>query len=99
MPCRQENVVHSSSEICQPFFENAGTRLVRTQHKDNSFHGKRNKLQKIIRTTIWGVQLKSGDNWINEFDVSRFQIERTTKLMFIRLIYFLAFSNLWHICN
>jgi hypothetical protein len=33
------------------------------------------------------VQLKSGDNSINEFNVSRFQIERTTKSMFIRLIY------------
>jgi hypothetical protein len=78
----------SSSEICQPFFENAGTRPVRTQHKDNSFYGKRN-IGKFTRSTIWGVQLKSGDNGINEFDISRFQIERTTKLMFIRLIYFL----------
>jgi hypothetical protein len=52
---------HSSSEICQPFFENAGTRSVRTQHKDNSFQGKRN-IAKFTRSTIWGVQLKSGDN-------------------------------------
>jgi hypothetical protein len=44
-----------SSEICQPFFENAGTRPVRTQHKDNSFHGKRN-IAKFTRSTIWGVQ-------------------------------------------
>jgi hypothetical protein len=77
---------HSSSEICQPFLENAGTRPVRSQHKDNSFYGKRNTA-KFTRSTIWGVQLKSGDNSINEFDVSRSQIERTTKLMFIRLIY------------
>jgi hypothetical protein len=54
-------VPHSSNEICQPFFENAVTRLVRTQHKDNSFHGKRN-IAKFTRSTIWGVQLKSGDN-------------------------------------
>jgi hypothetical protein len=54
-------VPHSSSEICQFFFENAGTRPVQTQHKDNSFHGKRN-IAKITRSTIWGVQLKSGDN-------------------------------------
>jgi hypothetical protein len=53
-------VPHSSSEICQPFFENAGTPPVRTQHKDNSFHGKRN-IAKFTRSTIWGVQLKSGD--------------------------------------
>jgi hypothetical protein len=33
-------VPHSLSEICQPFFEKAGTRPVRTQHKDNSFMGK-----------------------------------------------------------
>jgi hypothetical protein len=51
---------HSSSEICQPLFENAGTRPVRTQHKDNSFYGKRN-IAKFTRSTIWGVQLKSGD--------------------------------------
>jgi hypothetical protein len=38
-----------------------GTRPVRTQHKDNSFHGKRN-IAKFTRSTIWGVQLKSGDN-------------------------------------
>jgi hypothetical protein len=52
---------HSTSEICQPFFENAGRRPVRTQHKANSFHGKRN-IAKFTRSTIWGVQLKSGDN-------------------------------------
>jgi hypothetical protein len=52
---------HSSSEICQPFFEKTGTRPVRTQHKDNNFHGKRN-IAKFTRSTIWGVQLKSGDN-------------------------------------
>jgi hypothetical protein len=52
---------HSSSEICQTLFENAGTRPVRTQHKDNSFYGKRN-IAKFTRSTIWGVQLKSGDN-------------------------------------
>jgi hypothetical protein len=35
---------------------------------------------------------------VRQFDVSRFQIDRTTKSMFIRLIYFLlAFSNWWHI--
>jgi hypothetical protein len=56
-----ENYTTSSSEICQPFFENAGTRPVRTQHKDNIFHGKRN-FAKFTRSTIWGVQLKSGDN-------------------------------------
>jgi hypothetical protein len=32
-----------------------------SQHKDNSFHGKRN-ITKFTRSTIWGVQLKSGDN-------------------------------------
>jgi hypothetical protein len=52
---------HSSSEICPPFFENAGTRPIQTQHKDNSFHGKRN-IAKFTHSTIWGVQLKSGDN-------------------------------------
>jgi hypothetical protein len=52
---------HSSSEICQPLFENAGTRPVQTQRKDNSFYGKRN-IAKFTRSTIWGVQLKSGDN-------------------------------------
>jgi hypothetical protein len=52
---------HSSSEICQPFFENENTRPVQTQHKDNSFYGKRN-IAKFTRSTIWGVQLKSGDN-------------------------------------
>jgi hypothetical protein len=31
------------------------------QYKDNSFHGKRN-IAKVTRSTIWGVQLKSGDN-------------------------------------
>jgi hypothetical protein len=51
----------SSSEICQPFLENAGTRPVRTQHKDNGFHAKRN-IAKCTRSTIWGVQLKLGDN-------------------------------------
>jgi hypothetical protein len=54
-------IPHSSSEICQPFYENAGTRPVRTQHKDNSFHGKRD-IAKFTRSTIWGVQLKLGDN-------------------------------------
>jgi hypothetical protein len=52
-------VPHSSSEIRQPFFENAGTRPVRTQHKDNGFHGKKN-IAKFTRSTIRGVQLKSG---------------------------------------
>jgi hypothetical protein len=49
--------------FCWPLFENAGTRPVQTQHKSNVhiFMGKET-LQKIIRTTIWGVQLKSGDN-------------------------------------
>jgi hypothetical protein len=37
------------------------TRHVRTQHKDNGFHGKRN-IAKFTRSTILGVQLKSGDN-------------------------------------
>jgi hypothetical protein len=54
-------VPHSSSEICQPVFENAGTRPVRTQHKDNSFHGKIN-IAKFTRWIIWGVQIKTGDN-------------------------------------
>jgi hypothetical protein len=36
-------------------------RPVRTQHKDNSFHGKRN-IAKFTRSKIWGAQLKSGDN-------------------------------------
>jgi hypothetical protein len=52
---------HSSSEICQTFFENAGTRPVQTQRKDYSFYGKRN-IAKFTRSAIWGVQLKSGDN-------------------------------------
>jgi hypothetical protein len=72
--------------MCQPFFENAGTRP------------KRN-IAKITRSKIWKVQLKSGDNCINEFDVSRFHIERTTKLMFIRLIDFFSIFKFVHICN
>jgi hypothetical protein len=52
-------VPHSPSEICQPFFENAGTRPVRTQHKDNSFHGEKN-IAKLTRLTIWGIQLNQG---------------------------------------
>jgi hypothetical protein len=55
------SVPHSSSEICQPFFENIGTRPVQTQHKDNSFHGKRN-IAKFTFSAVWGVQLKSGHN-------------------------------------
>jgi hypothetical protein len=49
---------HSSSEICWPFFENVGKRSVQTQHKDNSFHGKRN-IAKFTHSTIWGVQFKN----------------------------------------
>jgi hypothetical protein len=60
MPSSPRVVPHSSSESCQPFFENAGMHPVRTQHKDNSFHGKRN-IAKFTRSTIWGVQLISGD--------------------------------------
>jgi hypothetical protein len=52
------------------------------------------KQTKFTSSTILGVQLKSGDNGINEFDVSRFQIEGTTKLMFIRLIYFFLHSQI-----
>jgi hypothetical protein len=68
---------------------------VRFEHntKMTVFMGK-GTFQKFTRSTIWGVQLKSGDNLINEFDVSRFQIERTTKSMFIRLIYFFKHSQI-----
>jgi hypothetical protein len=40
---------HSPSEICQTFFENAGTRPVRTQHKDNSFMGKETLQNLLVR--------------------------------------------------
>jgi hypothetical protein len=33
----------------------------RSEHKNNGFYGKRN-IAKFTRSTIWGVQLKSGDN-------------------------------------
>jgi hypothetical protein len=39
--------------------------------KVTDFHGKRD-IAKITRSTIYKVQLKSGENCINKFDVSRF---------------------------